>query len=600
MELASLQGQIVRGATHVATSKEDLIADAKERAARFNRLETDKAETDRALLFEAFDLALLIRDIMDLEDVSAAEVARRIGMDTPAQRRKAQDLRKLADVVPEHRKDILDNEGQEDYQYPAWRDLVPRVARDDVCHDAGPRLREIGRQLVAEFNKPKKQRDQTLIARLEAEQAGLRNPVAPGVQPVPTVDVAALHVENEALKAKLAEHEQRKMRADRPQNDNIYTRPEFAARVIDYFNPTGMVVDPCRGDGAFYDNLKDRYGITLDWYEIREGRDFLDHDQPIDWLIANIPWSHGAYRKISCHAFKHATNVVLLVRYQNAVSIADMQNDFLRHGHARKEVIHVDWKDAFGDGKAAEGFELVVIHWQRGWTGGVTETWWRQRPYYRDLIAAPVVQPVPAVDVAAMLAELETSRQRETHLQAQVSALTERLKKARHGHYGRGTQEVSTPRWLYEHFDRIYHITCDAAASKENHKHPNFFDKEKDGLKQPWSGIVWINPPWNDILPWMIKAREFVQSGGTVVALLPFWKDTDWWDIAKHGRIWFLARVAFEGFKSPLVYPCMIVVLTKDSQIRDGRLHVVDQDILDPTKTGKRRKANIVKTEVSR
>jgi len=61
-------------------------------------------------------------------------------------------------------------------------------------------------------------------------------------------------------------------------NDLVYTKSTLAKRLISFFHPTGRILDPCRGNGAFYDNLPE----TRDWCEIRDGRDFLEWGEPFD------------------------------------------------------------------------------------------------------------------------------------------------------------------------------------------------------------------------------------------------------------------------------------------------------------------------------
>ena len=54
----------------------------------------------------------------------------------------------------------------------------------------------------------------------------------------------------------------------RPQADNVETSPALARKIVDYFQPRGLCLDPCRGPGrAFYDALPG----PRDWCEIREG-----------------------------------------------------------------------------------------------------------------------------------------------------------------------------------------------------------------------------------------------------------------------------------------------------------------------------------------
>ena len=59
-------------------------------------------------------------------------------------------------------------------------------------------------------------------------------------------------------------------------NDVVYTPREIARQMIAFY--TGdlvreFVLDPCRGDGAFYDQYPNY--CQKEWCEITEGRDFL-------------------------------------------------------------------------------------------------------------------------------------------------------------------------------------------------------------------------------------------------------------------------------------------------------------------------------------
>jgi hypothetical protein len=151
----------------------------------------------------------------------------------------------------------------------------------------------------------------------------------------------------------------------RPQADNVETSPALAKQIVDYFQPRGLCLDPCRGPGrAFYDALPK----PRDWCEIREGRDFLRYKRKVDWIITNPPWSGRIYGAISRHAFEIAENVVFLVRLQNGLSTYVRHTDFLRYKHRLKEIVLIDWKDA---GFPIEGFALAVFHWQRGYRGGM-------------------------------------------------------------------------------------------------------------------------------------------------------------------------------------------------------------------------------------
>jgi len=58
----------------------------------------------------------------------------------------------------------------------------------------------------------------------------------------------------------------------------------------------------------------------------------------------------------------------------------------------------------------------------------------------------------------------------------------------------------------------------------------NVYTIEDDGLASPWSGFVWMNPPWSKCTPWVEK---FIEHGNGI-ALLPAAKRSKWmiklWD----------------------------------------------------------------------
>ena len=55
-------------------------------------------------------------------------------------------------------------------------------------------------------------------------------------------------------------------------NDRIYTPDRLAMDIVRHFMPSGKILEPCAGDGAFLRALP----LDADWYEIDLGRDFLE------------------------------------------------------------------------------------------------------------------------------------------------------------------------------------------------------------------------------------------------------------------------------------------------------------------------------------
>ena len=146
-----------------------------------------------------------------------------------------------------------------------------------------------------------------------------------------------------------------------PEKDLVMT-PEYLAKdIINHYNPEGLILDPARGEGAFYDNFPTP---TVDWCEIGEGRDFLEYNTKVDWIITNPPWS--MMQKFLEHGMEIADNIVYLTtinHYTTKRRIRDMR----AAGFGVKEFYCVDtpkkpWPQL--------GFQLAAVHTQRGYTGG--------------------------------------------------------------------------------------------------------------------------------------------------------------------------------------------------------------------------------------
>jgi hypothetical protein len=138
-------------------------------------------------------------------------------------------------------------------------------------------------------------------------------------------------------------------------------------------------LDLCAGDNAFYDALPE----PKEWCEIERGRNFLDRTTRTTWGITNPPWSAEAYRPIARHAYELCDNVIFLARWHTATSTYARHHDWINAGHGWRETIYIPWADAkfidkHGEEKA-EGFILAVFWWQRGWTGGMTSTYWTEQ-----------------------------------------------------------------------------------------------------------------------------------------------------------------------------------------------------------------------------
>lgn len=54
------------------------------------------------------------------------------------------------------------------------------------------------------------------------------------------------------------------------------------------FEDNDIVLEPFRGEGAFYNNFPDN--VMSEWCEITQGRDYTSYDGNIDWVVSNPPF----------------------------------------------------------------------------------------------------------------------------------------------------------------------------------------------------------------------------------------------------------------------------------------------------------------------
>lgn len=100
------------------------------------------------------------------------------------------------------------------------------------------------------------------------------------------------------------------------------------------------------------------------------------------------------------------------------------------------------------------------------------------------------------------------------------------------------TDEWHTPPELFALLDSEFHFTLDVASTDANALCEAHYTRETDGLKQPWAGSVWCNPPYGrEIGAWVRKAAETDMGGGN---RLP--------DTSAH-RYGMVARIRHAGYR---------------------------------------------------
>jgi len=58
-------------------------------------------------------------------------------------------------------------------------------------------------------------------------------------------------------------------------SDVVYTPVIFSKTIIDIIKPSGTILEPCKGDGAFYNLLPSH----SEYCEITEGKDFFNYNK---------------------------------------------------------------------------------------------------------------------------------------------------------------------------------------------------------------------------------------------------------------------------------------------------------------------------------
>ena len=155
-----------------------------------------------------------------------------------------------------------------------------------------------------------------------------------------------------------------------------------------------------------------------------------------------------------------------------------------------------------------------------------------------------------------------------------------KFKEKRAALFSSARQDWATPQEFFDTLNAEFNFDLDACANSENHKTPEYFDEQKNGLLQDWGGhCVFCNPPYGSKATgeWIEKcSREGEKPGTTVVMLIPARTDTK----AFHKYIYHKAeirfikgRLKFGGSKDSAPFPSMVVIygkINKNENVVDG------------------------------
>jgi phage N-6-adenine-methyltransferase len=141
--------------------------------------------------------------------------------------------------------------------------------------------------------------------------------------------------------------------------------------------------------------------------------------------------------------------------------------------------------------------------------------------------------------------------------------------------------EWATPAPLFQILHREFSFSLDVCATAANRKCAAYFTRGQDGLRQPWIGTCWMNPPYGRAIGlWVRKAYEESLKRATVVCLLPARTDTRWWHavVMRAREIRLLkGRLTFVGATAPAPFPSAVAIFDR-RVINSPRPHVVGWD----------------------
>jgi hypothetical protein len=147
-------------------------------------------------------------------------------------------------------------------------------------------------------------------------------------------------------------------------NDVVMTKQETAKWIVNYFNPSGVCLDPCAGENAFFDAMP-QPKIRL---EIAENLDFFEFNQKVNWIISNPPFS--IYDKFLLHSFEIAENVVWFVPLNKAFKSKKIDEAIQKFG-GLKEIVMMGSGGKHG---FPFGFPVGCLHYQKNYTGDIKLT----------------------------------------------------------------------------------------------------------------------------------------------------------------------------------------------------------------------------------
>lgn len=142
-------------------------------------------------------------------------------------------------------------------------------------------------------------------------------------------------------------------------SDIVYTPELVALDIINRLQLSGLCLDPCSGDGAFFKHLPE----GSEYCEKREGKDFFDYNKKVDWVIGNPPYS--IFDKFLEKAFTISENVSFLVPTNKVFQRQIIMDRINKYGGIRSMIV-------YGSGTLIDfpfGFSVGNFHFKKDYKG---------------------------------------------------------------------------------------------------------------------------------------------------------------------------------------------------------------------------------------
>jgi hypothetical protein len=115
-------------------------------------------------------------------------------------------------------------------------------------------------------------------------------------------------------------------------DNDIETPPGLVSAIIEYYAPfisesisLPFVLDPCAGlNHVFYNEISETFWCQTFYCEIKEGKDFFNFEEKVDWVIGNPPFI--SYRQFVDHSMEIADNICFIVTLNKPLGLKSIYN----------------------------------------------------------------------------------------------------------------------------------------------------------------------------------------------------------------------------------------------------------------------------------